>query len=61
MLKTLLGKLVLACQDEKLNTTEASLDDKKVKCKKRNCLIPTISLVIICLLLLVVICISCYY
>ena len=29
--KRLLGKLVLVCEDEMLNTTETSLDDKKVK------------------------------
>ena len=29
-------KLVLACQDEILNMTEISLDDKKVACEKSN-------------------------
>ena len=29
--KRLFGKLVLVCEDEMLNTTETSLDDKKVK------------------------------
>ena len=28
------GKLVLACEDKILNTTETSLFDKKVKCEK---------------------------
>ena len=44
-----------------LNTTETSLADKKVTYEKNNCLIYTISLVIKCLLLLVVISISYYY
>ena len=39
---------------------ETSLDDKKVTYGKNNCLIHTISLVIICLLLTVM-SISCYY
>ena len=38
-----------------LNTTETSFDDKKVTCEKNNCLIHTISLVILCSLLLVAI------
>ena len=59
--KHLFGKLVLACEDEMLNKTETSLDDKKVTCEKNNCRIPTISLVTICLLLLAVISINCYY
>ena len=50
--KCLLGKLVLACDDEILNTTEKSLDDKKVTCEKNNCLFHTISLVIMPFLLL---------
>ena len=29
-----IGKLVLACEDKILNTTETSLFDKKVKCEK---------------------------
>ena len=33
--KRLFGKLVLACEDEVLNTTQASFDNKKVKCKKK--------------------------
>ena len=45
--KLLFGKLVLACEDEILNTIETSLDDKKVTCKENNCLIHTISLIII--------------
>ena len=59
--KRLIGKLVLECEDEILNTTESSLDDKKVTCAKNNCLIHTISLGVICLLLLVIICASCYF
>ena len=35
----LFGKLVLACGDEILNTTNNSLDDKKATCEKSNCLI----------------------
>ena len=58
--KRLFGKLVLANEDEMLNTTETSTDDKKVTREKSNCLIHTISVVIICLLL-IVISISCYY
>ena len=52
--KCLIGKLVLACEDEILNTTQTSLDDKKVTREENNCLIRTISLIIICLLLLTV-------
>ena len=67
--KCLFGKLVLACEDEIFNTTETSVDNKKSTYEKGNCLIHTISLIIICLLslflacLLVVItsCYSCYY
>ena len=40
--KRLFGKSVLACGDEVLNTTETSLDDKKVTCEENNCLIHTI-------------------
>ena len=32
--KRLIGKLILGCKDEILNTTETSLDDKKVTCEK---------------------------
>ena len=35
----LFGKLVLACGDEILNTTNNSLGDKKATCEKSNCLI----------------------
>ena len=67
--KCLFGKLVLACEDEIFNTTETSVDNKKSTYEGGNCLIHTISLIIICLLslflacLLVVItsCYSCYY
>ena len=59
--KRLFGKLVLACEDEKLSINETSLDDKKVICEKNNCLIHTISLLIVCLILSVVNSISCYY
>ena len=42
------GKLVLACEDETLNTTETSLVDKKFAYEKNNYLIHTILLIIIC-------------
>ena len=59
--KRLIGKLVLECEDEILNTFVTLLYDKKVACAKSNCLIHNISLIIICLLLLVVICVSFYF
>ena len=34
--KGLIGKLVLEWKDEILNTTESSLDDKKVTCAKKR-------------------------
>ena len=40
--KRLIGKLALEYEDEILNTTETSLDDKKVISGKSNCLIHTI-------------------
>ena len=51
--KRLIGKLVLVCEDEILNTTKTSLDDKEVICEKSNYLIHTILMVIICLLLVI--------
>ena len=54
-------KLVLACEDEILNATDTSFKHKKVTREKNNCLIHTNSFAIISLLLLVIICISCYY
>ena len=59
--KHLIGKLVLECEDEILNTTETLLNDKKVAHEKSNCLLHTISLVIVYFLLLVVVCVSCYF
>ena len=59
--KRLIGKLVLECEDEVLNTTETLLNDKNVAYAKSNSIIHTILLVITCLLLLVVICINCYF
>ena len=53
--KRLIVKLVLEYEDEILNATKTSLDDTKETRDEINCLIHTISLVIICLLLLVVI------
>ena len=44
-----------------LNTNAASLYDKIETCEKSNCLIHTISLVIIYLLLLAVVSIGCCY
>ena len=49
--KGLISKLVLECEDEILNATENSLDDKKKHAKNSNCLIHTISLVIIWLVI----------
>ena len=43
--KHLFGKLVLACEDEILNTPETSLNDKKATCEKSNCLLHTIPLI----------------
>ena len=34
MQKRLFGELALACEDETLNATETSLNDKKVTCEK---------------------------
>ena len=53
---SLFGKLVLPFEDEILNITETSLPDKKVTHKKNSCLIYTISLIIMCLLLLLHLC-----
>ena len=44
-----------------MSTVSINFYDKKVTREKSNFLIHTISLVIICLLLLAVISISCYY
>ena len=58
-----LNKLVLECEDEMLNTTDTiSIAGKKVKCKN-NCLIyiTIIVLSIMCLILLAIVFISCYY
>ena len=52
--KRLIGKLLLKCEDEMLNTTETSLNDKKKPCEKK-------SLVIINFFLLAVPSISYYY
>ena len=54
-------KLVIAYEDGILNTTVTSPVDERVTCAKNNCLIYTISLVIICLLLLVTNSISWHY
>ena len=44
-----------------LNTTEILHNAKKLEFVKSSCLIHTISLIVICSLLLVVICVSCYF
>ena len=50
--KCLFAKLILTCEDEILNIMETSFVDKRVTCEKDNCLIYTVSWIIICLLLL---------
>ena len=45
--KHLFDKLILACDDEIISTTEISLDDIKATCVKSYCLSRTISLIII--------------
>ena len=59
--KRLIGKSVLECEDKILNTTETSINDKKVTYGKSNCLIQTILLVLIFLLLLAIVYIASYY
>ena len=58
--KRLIGKLVLVCVDEILNTTERSFGNKISVCEN-NSLIHTISLIVICRLLLAAVFIGCYY
>ena len=58
--KSLIGKLVLECEDEVLNANKTLLDYQKIT-SKRNYFIHTISLAIICLLLFAVVSIGCYY
>ena len=41
--KLLIGKLVLECEDEILNTTETLFNDKNVTCAKCDCFVYTIS------------------
>ena len=53
--KHLFFKLVLKCEDEILNTSETLLNNEKVTFEKSIFFILTISLIIICLLLLFVI------
>ena len=55
------GKLVLECGDKILNTTEILINDRKVAFAKSILLIHIISLKNTCLLLLVVICVSCLF
>ena len=54
-------KLILTREIEMLNTTEILMNYKKITSEKSNCLNHIISLVIICLSLLFVISISCYF
>ena len=58
--KRLIGKLVLSCECEVLNATETILDNK-IAIRENNCLMCTMSLVITCTLLLVVVPIVCHY
>ena len=59
--KTLPDKLVLEWKDQILNTTDTiSIADQKVTFKN-NCLIHTILLSIMCLILLAIVSIGCYY
>ena len=46
---------------EILNTNETSLDDKKCNIQQKKSIVQTVSLEIICLLLLAVVSIGCYY
>ena len=58
--KRLIGKLLLECENEILNTTDTiSITDKKVTCKN-NYLNYIILLLNICLILLAIVSISCY-
>ena len=59
--RNLFGKLVLECENQMSNTTETLLNERKVICEKSKCLPHAISLTIMGLLLLVVICVSCYF
>ena len=58
--KHLFGKLVLACENEILNTTKNLLENKLAICEN-NCLIHTISLLILCTSLLTIAFISCCF
>ena len=59
--KRLFDKLVLKCEDEILDTTDTiSITYVKETCKN-NCLIYIILLKIMCLILLAIVSISCYY
>ena len=55
------SNLELKCEDEMLKTTGTLLNDKKVTGGKSNCHIQAIILVMKCFLLLVVLCVSCYF
>ena len=59
--KSLFGKLVLACEDEILNTTETLIFNKQVTYGKNNCLAHTTSSLELCASFLVMIFIICYY
>ena len=59
--KRLFGKLVLACEDEILNTTETLIFNLRVTYGENNCLARTTSSFELCASLLVMIFIICYY
>ena len=59
--KRLNDKLVLECEDEILHKTDTiSITNKKVTCK-HNCFIYITLLIIMCLILLAIVSISCFY
>ena len=56
-----INDLIWTCEDDILNIAKATLVvDKKVKYENNNCFIPTISLIIMGLLLIITISINCY-
>ena len=58
--KIITDKSALTCEDEILNATEISFDNKIAICEN-NCLIHTVLLVNICTFLLVLVSTGCYY
>ena len=59
--KHLIVKWVLVCEAELLNTTKNLINDKIAESAKNNCFVYTISSIVISFLLLVVICVTCYF